>query len=195
MTEAKLLHCLKIKQIKQSEHFGPYRGLGFLPDVRAIASHYSLSCTLPEMEEHHSSLSFSKGPRKKRQSLQLISACSRSQPLLHPQHNYSLQAPSSPSTLATGPLRRLATFKAAEDLSHPGTTHPGCSYPPRSGLHQLISKDTIIARLHQHCHRTSAPTTTGLQLVSVVPLPKWWQAVPRERRRDKTAEAEVSIPT
>lgn len=138
MTEAKLLHCLKIKQIKQSEQSGLYRGLGFLPDVRAIALHDSLSCSLHEMEEHHSSLSFSKGPRRKKpKNLQFISACSRSQP----QHNYSLQGPSSPSSLATGPLQQLATFKAAKNLSHPGTTHPWCSYPTPCGAHQLISKD------------------------------------------------------
>lgn len=147
MTEAKLLHCLKIKQIKQSEHAGPYRGLGFLHDVRAIMLHYSLSCSLHEMEHHHSSLSFSKGPRRERQSSQPISAC-RPQPLLHPQHNYSLQGPSSPSSLAMGPLRQLATFKVAEDLSHPGTTCPGRSYPTPRGVHQLISKDTVIAHLH-----------------------------------------------
>lgn len=107
MTRIRLLHHLKIKQIKQCEHSSGCRGLGFLPDVRVITLQYSLSCSPCEMEERHSSLSLSKGCRRQRQTLQLISPAVGPQPLLNPQHYCSLWGPSSPGSLATGPLWRL----------------------------------------------------------------------------------------
>lgn len=37
--------------MKESEHSGPHRDVGFLPDVRVTMLHYSHSC-LHEMEEN-----------------------------------------------------------------------------------------------------------------------------------------------
>lgn len=108
-----MLHCLKIKQMKESEHSGPYKDLGFLPDIRVTMLHYSHSC-LHEMEENLVPFIF-KGIEEEKAKLPAISACSRSQP----QHNYSFQGPSSPRSLAMRLLHQFSTFKAAKGLSHP----------------------------------------------------------------------------
>lgn len=105
MTKAKLLRCLKWnKSSELSTLVRTERGL--LRDVQVTTVCSSPSCSLGEMEGHISSLSLSKGPRRKRQSLQLSSACSGSQPLLHPQHSYN---PPSSSNVAREPLQQLVT--------------------------------------------------------------------------------------
>lgn len=172
--------------MERSEHTGPYRALGRLPDVKAITLHYSLSCSLHEMEEHHSSLSFSKGPRRKKAKLTA---------------HLSLQQVSvSAQPLA---LQTSGSFQCQQFgyRTTPATCHIQGSQGPFTPRHHppmvLLSNPSWSpsAYLQRHCHHRSAPTTAGLQLVTVAPLPKWLQAVPRERRRDQTAEAEVSIPT
>lgn len=106
---AKLLHCFKIKKIKEISVWTRAFRLRCLPDVRVIMVHYSHSC-LHEMEENPLILF-----TVKRIEEEKAKAASRSQP----QHNCSFQGPSSPRSLARRPLYQFSTFKAANSVSQP----------------------------------------------------------------------------
>lgn len=123
--------------MKESQHSGPYKDLGFLPDVRVTMLHYSHSC-LHEMEENLIPLIFKRIEEEKAKlsahlSLQQVSASARLQ------LSGSFQ-PQEFGYEATPPIFHIQGSQGSF------TPHPGCSYPIPRGIHRSSPKTVIITQ-------------------------------------------------
>lgn len=129
--------------MKESEHSGPYRDLGFLPDVRVTHS------CLHEMEENPLVSFIFKGIEEEKAKLPA---------------NLSLQQVSV--TVSFQPQKcgyeATALILHIQDSQQSFTMHSGCSDPIPHGTHHLSPKS----------HHKPELTTTGALLLSVFPFPK-----------------------
>lgn len=121
--------------MKESEHSGPYKDLGFLPDIRVTMLHYSHSC-LHEMEENLVPFIFKGIEEEKAKlpahlSLQQVSASAQLQ------LSGSFQ-PQEFGYEATPPIFHI------QGSQRSFTSHSGCSYSIPRGIHRLSPKTVII---------------------------------------------------
>lgn len=144
-----MLHCLKIKQVKESEHFGPYRDSGFLPLVKVTMLHYSHTC-LHETEENPLVPFIFKGIEEEKAKL--------------PAH-LSLS-----STTAFRVLPAPGLWLQVHFTNSPHPRQPTIFHNP---LRVLLSNSSWYpSPISKDSHYKSELTTTGVLLLSVFCLPK-----------------------